>query len=914
MPSTAKQLTPAELSALEHAFAADPASDAYRPLTEAYLAMGRFMEAMVVCKKGVKAHPDDSRRPRPARPCLRGAGQGPQGARGALRGARGVSDVRGGAQDGGRAAPARRRARVRRGGAPQRRGGCPGRSARSASSLAKHGLAPAAKPASGPRTGPDAPPVAPRVAPGAGARAPAASPGRGAATAASRGAPLDEDEDVPVPTPAPIPAKQTRDAAYAQELADKYATQEFTLSTREAAPEGQAGHARDHGRALRRARGRARRMGALQPRAQGADRGDRPASQGHAAAPREGRATPRTWRRRRSSSRSSSSTGSSIAGHAFLAYVDAIRAGEHGEGALAAEAVKHVDAARQLGQRHSHLVAAEAYLKLYGGDAAGAKQAVAAVLEGGDGAQSPLLQGVLGAIHLREGDLDAARDVLGAAQKATPCDVRIAYLLAEEFRRRGEGYELQAVEFYDYALRIQKDHLWSILGKAHVLVERGQLDEAGKAAQLVLAAGPAASKPQQALAHAVRGAVLGAQGKAAEAVAAEAEAAKLDPAAPEIPRLVGLRKLREGDPAGAVEALTRAVSQDPRRLSLYADLVRAQLARDGGAQQAIDTLKRAVARLGDASPRIALLLGDAYRAAGDADLARGQYEKAIQLGKPFPDARVALARLHRARNNVPGALVELTQAIDEYGQGGAGGAAAALRRDGRRGAGARREARDPRGPVRAGARARPRELRGALGRRQARGGRGQALGHRAAAPRRLREALPARRKRAGGGAARRAALTGGGAHCARCFASAASRARTSRSIASIGFPRHPPRLPVRAARVRHPHGDLGARALHLDDRGRAPGSHGPELAARVAPADRLVRAARCRPRARARAPRSRRTPAPRARTGAGSSSIFSTTSAGRAVDPRDDTHRDGQLRDERPRWRSGRRRSPARRP
>src|SRR5512146_1249018 len=54
-----KPLTPAELSALEHAFAADPASDAYRPLTEAYLGVGRYMEAMVVCKKGVKAHPDD---------------------------------------------------------------------------------------------------------------------------------------------------------------------------------------------------------------------------------------------------------------------------------------------------------------------------------------------------------------------------------------------------------------------------------------------------------------------------------------------------------------------------------------------------------------------------------------------------------------------------------------------------------------------------------------------------------------------------------------------------------------------------------------------------------------------------------------------------------------------------------------
>src|SRR5512138_2391053 len=59
MAPPTKPLTPAELAQLEHAFAADPASEAYRPLTEAYLAAGRFMEAMVVCKKGVKGHPDE---------------------------------------------------------------------------------------------------------------------------------------------------------------------------------------------------------------------------------------------------------------------------------------------------------------------------------------------------------------------------------------------------------------------------------------------------------------------------------------------------------------------------------------------------------------------------------------------------------------------------------------------------------------------------------------------------------------------------------------------------------------------------------------------------------------------------------------------------------------------------------------
>ncbi len=52
-----KTLSPAELAKLETAFATDPSSQAYKPLAEAYLAMGRYMEAMVVCKKGVKAHP-----------------------------------------------------------------------------------------------------------------------------------------------------------------------------------------------------------------------------------------------------------------------------------------------------------------------------------------------------------------------------------------------------------------------------------------------------------------------------------------------------------------------------------------------------------------------------------------------------------------------------------------------------------------------------------------------------------------------------------------------------------------------------------------------------------------------------------------------------------------------------------------
>lgn len=677
MPAPTKPLTPSELSALEHAFAADPSSDAYRPLTEAYLAMGRFMEAMVVCKKGVKAHPDD-----PAAKVLLARVYADQGkdrkALEELQGViaayptfaaanrmAGVLHLRLGEREQGEAAL--RRAAEAAPDDPEVR-----------EALQKHGIAPA--PRAAPQAAAGGPPVAPRVAP-KGAPAPA----KGVAPAAPAAAQdpgsitgdITIDEDVPAPTPAP--AKQSRNVQYAEELAAKYATREFTLSTpvpgKSARPSKKGTIATTIGLALVLAVALGGWALFNKARTETIKEIDRLIKE---TLPLVDRDTPAAYAEAAARCKEILALDEkSIAGHAFLAYVDALRAGEHGEGdEVKAEAVRHVDEARRLGQRHSHLVAAEAYLKLHAGDGAGAKQTLEAVLGGDEGAQSPFLLGALGAVHLREGDLDRARDVLGRAQKASPGDARVAWLLGEQFRRRGEGYELQAAAFFDYALRIQKDHLSSILGKALVLLDRGQLDEAGRAADLALSPQAAASRPQQALAHAIRGGVLAAQGKRQEAAAAEEQGAKLDPSSADVPHLVGLRKLREGDAAGAAEALQRAITLDPRRVSLYPDLVRALLATEGGSKPAIEAVKKAVARLGE-HPRLALALGDAYRAAGDADLARGQYEKAIQLGRPFPDARVALARLHRAKNNIPGALVELTQAIDEYGQGGAGGAAAA---------------------------------------------------------------------------------------------------------------------------------------------------------------------------------------------------------------------------------------------
>ncbi len=48
----------ADLTELEYEFASNPNSEAFVPLAEAYRCLGRYVEAMVVCKKGIKAHPE----------------------------------------------------------------------------------------------------------------------------------------------------------------------------------------------------------------------------------------------------------------------------------------------------------------------------------------------------------------------------------------------------------------------------------------------------------------------------------------------------------------------------------------------------------------------------------------------------------------------------------------------------------------------------------------------------------------------------------------------------------------------------------------------------------------------------------------------------------------------------------------
>jgi tetratricopeptide (TPR) repeat protein len=320
----------------------------------------------------------------------------------------------------------------------------------------------------------------------------------------------------------------------------------------------------------------------------------------------------------------------SLGGRSYLAYVDALRWGEHGEPeGLREEAKKQVALAKRLAQTHSHLLAAEAYLQYHGGDPRGAAEGLQRFLSGNEGGTSALLHGTLGIIQMQAGDLDGARESLILAQKFAPGDVRIVQRLAELYRRRGAGFELQAWTLYEVVLqRLSRDHVPSMLGQATLLMEREQPEPAVKLVDRVLGMGENASPRQVAMAHAVKGSALFAQGKAADGAAAEQQALTLEH--------IGKRKLRSGDWQGAAESFQKALQLDGVRVSFVKQL------------------------------------GDAYRQGGDAEKALAQYQKAVDMAPRAVDARIARARVWRERKDWPRALEELDLAAKALGAGGTG--------------------------------------------------------------------------------------------------------------------------------------------------------------------------------------------------------------------------------------------------
>jgi tetratricopeptide (TPR) repeat protein len=691
-------MSPAELAQLEHAFATDPNSDAYHPLAEAYLTMGRFMEAMVVCKKGVKAHPDQAN-PR----VLLARVYAEQG-----KDKKAIEELEGAINTVPKDVPALRMAAsllLKTGENDKgkdyatRAFKADPKDAETRELLNKWKIEVEEEPPPAPPA-PPTPVVAPMQVQAPvgvdGMHSPMNDAGALNAMAALNGAP--SNGSLP-PIVMGTMQGQPANGNYAQ----PYPPQGYNAVPSNQVPPGyQAPNRPTRPNSMPGGPGAGRSRPSVQRPAidlsRFEDRDDTTGS--HRRVSATNKATGMVtlgflaiaviglggfyfWSQHRKVTKAAMAdalhqTGEllrndsynsykkatetaeqvlkldpdSIAGHSYLAYIYAIRWGEHGEGDESKQqAQDHLAKAKALHQEHSHLLAAEALVSFYGGDPAAAQSDLekkVTELEG-RGKNSALLEETLGIIQMRNGDLDKATGSLRKALDLAPAEPRIHAAMGDLYRRLGQ--EVNAWTYYDNALKYAHDHAEAVLGKALLVLEAEHPNYtiAEDLIKRVRDADPPASPREEAMAYLLDSIRLyQLNPKDENAIKQEDKALALDRNNPEIHVLRGRRLIKDGQIDKGLSEIKQAITLDPRRASFYVELARAQMAMPNGAKDAIQSLNTALKTL-PGSAKLLTLLGDAYAKSGDIPSAKAQYEKAIGIDKSakLPDTYLALGELSR---------------------------------------------------------------------------------------------------------------------------------------------------------------------------------------------------------------------------------------------------------------------------
>ena len=653
-PDGKKKPSASEIAALEQAFAQDPTSEAYRPLAEAYLGLSRFMEAMVVCKKGIKARPaeasprvllariyaEQGKDPKAIEELRAALGVQPEDP-GALRMLAGLQFKHG-------EATAKETLLKAHAVSPTDAGVL--------DLMSRYGVQPPAPPpppvvaapppmpsggqapipmgrsgVQGPQTAmPSLSRTAPRtnghsVAPGA-----AGTPAQRLPTVIRQGPPVDMSkwEEEPVQRGVGGGAIMTF-AIFVLMLAllggwlfynhyknkrDREVTKLLKQTKDQLAKDDYEGY--------QEAEKEAQRVLDLDP--------------------------------------------TNFAAEAYVAYIDALRYGENGEGSdYLKQAQTSLAKAQDAHQPHAYIYAADAYLKYYTGDAKGAEKALDDLIHDADKQRSynsDLLSGALGIIQMNEGKLPEARKNLVDAHTLAPADVRVTSMLGALDARVDSA--ATAAAFYGQALQIDPDHVPSNLGAVLLELQASPPDVASAQKQYdhVEKLGPGAMSPRQSsFAKFVHAQLLYAQGKAPQAAAEEKLAVDLDPHNVDMPIIQGRRLLRAGQIDQAIQLFRHAIELDPNRPVAIADLGRAYLAQPGaaGAAKAVQQLKDALARAPTDS-RLMVLLGEGLQRTGDSEKARAQWEAALKRDPDNLDAHYSLAHYWQAKGDAAKVKAEFT--------------------------------------------------------------------------------------------------------------------------------------------------------------------------------------------------------------------------------------------------------------
>ncbi len=687
--SPSKTLSPAELAKLEHAFASDPASDAYKSLAEAYLGMGRYMEAMVVCKKGVKAHPSvpdprlllarvyaEQGKDKKALEELSQALQVAPQDKHVLR-MLGALQMKTGEVEPGKAtllkalqadpSDAETIETLQQWKVPVPAAAAPAAPATPAPVAGPPVLHPvSASPA------PAAPAAAAVVAAAPAkprAAAQAAAPVR--AQAAPRPAPryVEEEDDDADDLPAPRARAAKGNAAGG--------SRKVFFALLVLVPIVSLGYYFTGQYAAKKNREMKKHLAAASEQL----KNDSYASYKLAC---------------ESADQVLELDPSSVAAHGYLAYAWAIRWGEHGGGDEARRrAEEHLAQAKDGDELSSHLFAAEALIKTYAGKGQEALKELDARVKQleAENKRSSLLSLTLGLIQINAGDLERARESLEKAQALAPDDPRVYAALGTLYRRLGQ--DNQAWKNFDFALRYENNHPESLLGKGLLMLEQENAQLYVGAAKLIkklVEAEPPPSPRQLAMGHLARAflisrvsnevgyykadfqkELLEGTGVPSDKKQAQAEIAKaeelgfsLDRTNPELHLIKGRRLFLEGAMDEAVAEIRTAIKTDSSRAQFYVELARALMARKGGEKEAEDALETAVKTMGN-SPKLVLMLGQAQQRQGKLDDALKQFQLALGDGKSkAPEARLAMGTIYREKKEYGRAQEQLEKAAQEF--------------------------------------------------------------------------------------------------------------------------------------------------------------------------------------------------------------------------------------------------------
>jgi tetratricopeptide (TPR) repeat protein len=250
---------------------------------------------------------------------------------------------------------------------------------------------------------------------------------------------------------------------------------------------------------------------------------------------------------------------------------------------------------------------------------------------------------------------------------------------------------------YDFALRYERDHPESLLGKSLLMLEQDQptykaYEEAAKNIEKLLKAEPRPSPRQLAAAQLARtllisrvtaamanlrpeeqtklaaatGVPMDKETARDELAKAERDGFGLDKSNPELHLIKGRRLLLEGQAETAAEEMRKAIKMDGSRAQFYVEFAKALMAKQGGEKEAAEALTTALKTMGD-SPKLVVMLGNAYRRLGDMNQALTQYQRAVKDPKAKnPEARMAMGAIYRERSEWDKAVEQLEKAVQEF--------------------------------------------------------------------------------------------------------------------------------------------------------------------------------------------------------------------------------------------------------